>query len=116
MLAEGRRLAKQYRLLIEPDSEVGYVGSAVEMPMVFGEGTTTNACIEDTLDALANTIAVMLALGERPPSSASEDRREVQVNIRLTAKEKIIIDELARRAGFRSISDYLRTSGLRQAS
>lgn len=112
-LIEGQRLAKQYRLIIQPDPDVGYVGSSVEMPLVFGEGATTSACIADTLKALSQTIAVMLALGEHPPSPASLDKREVQVNIRLTAREKMLIDEAARRTGFRSISDFLRTAALR---
>lgn len=86
------------------------------MPLVFGEGATPAACMDDTLEALAVTIAVMLELGQRPPSPASAGKRESQVNVRMNADEKMQIEELARRAGFRSISDYLRTSALRQAS
>jgi predicted RNase H-like HicB family nuclease len=109
-------LAKQYRLVIQPAADGGFTGATAEMPLIFGEGDTIESCARDVLEATAMTIAFALALGEKSPSPASESKREMQVNIRLNSDEKMQIEERARLAGFRSISDYMRVSALRPAS
>lgn len=83
------------------------------MPLVLCRGSTARACVSDTAQALVATTAPMLASGEEPPSPASEGKREVQLNIRLTPDERLRIEERARQAGFRSISDYIRRAALR---
>lgn len=103
-------------MVIDADPDGGYCGCTIELPLVFGTGGTIEACVKDLLEAQTVTVAYLLEIGERPPSPASEDKREVQVNIRLTANEKLLIDEAARRTGFRSISDFIRTASLRHAS
>ena len=52
---------------------------------------------------------------ERPPSPAASGKRETQVNIRLSADEKLRLEEAARKAGFRSLSDFMRSTALSQA-
>lgn len=59
---------------------------------------------------------MFLKIGERPPAPASQNKRESKVNVRLNTTEKMTIEESARRAGFRSISDFIRTAALRSAS
>jgi predicted RNase H-like HicB family nuclease len=112
----GRKLVADYRLLIEADDGAGFIGCAVEMPLVFGEGKTIAACAEDTLEALALAVATMLEKGQRPPSPAREGKREHQVNIRLTADEKLSLEAATTRGGFRSISDFIRAAALDKAS
>lgn len=113
MLAEAEQIARSYRLTIEPDTDLGFRGSSVEMPLVWADGKTLEACAKETLFALAGAVALMLEKGQRPPSPASAGKREEQVNIRLTTDERLQIEEAARREGFRSTSDYMRHSALR---
>lgn len=98
-----------------PDEEIGYLGRTIEMPLVMGSGHTPEACVAETLEATTAVIATILEKGEVPPASSSEGRRDQQVNIRLTAEEKLLLEEASRREGFRSLSDYLRSVGLNRA-
>ncbi|USN99938.1 MAG: ribbon-helix-helix protein, CopG family [Phycisphaeraceae bacterium] len=115
ILRAARELAASYRLLIEPDAEVGYLGRTVELPYAMGDGETIEACVATTMEATVSVVATLLENGERPPTPASEARRDRQVNIRLTADEKERLDEAARAAGFRSVSDYIRHAALKSA-
>jgi predicted RNase H-like HicB family nuclease len=110
---EAEKLAGLYRLLISSHGAKGFVGASVEMPLVLGRGMTETQCIADTREAIVTTIEYMLDKGETPPSPASEGKREVQLNIRLTADERMRIHERARQAGFRSIADFMRRAALR---
>jgi hypothetical protein len=80
-----------------------------------GGGKTIQECVADVLEATTLTIATMLERGERPPSPAKAHKRDQQVNIRLTAEERLSLEEAARREGFRSISDYMRAASLGRA-
>ncbi len=113
LLRRAREIASSYRLTFEADPDVGYLGSSVELPGVFADGKTIEACARETLEALTTTVATLLETGQRPPSPASEGKREQQVNIRLTADERLRIEEAARVEGFRSVSDYIRAAALR---
>lgn len=116
IMAKAKRLADQYRLIIERDQEGdGYLGCSVEMPTVMGGGDDPVACIRDTLEATALSIAVMLEHGETPPSPSREGKRDQQVNLRLTADEKLALDAAANREGFRSLSDYIRSAALNRS-
>jgi hypothetical protein len=85
------------------------------MPYVMADGTTIEACAAETLVATTLAVATMLELGEAPPVPARAGKRDQQVNIRLTAEEKLQLEAAARREGFRSLSDFLRASGLGRA-
>lgn len=80
-----------------------------------GDGLTVEECVEQTMEATIGVIATMLELGESPPTPARAGKRDQQVNIRLTAEEKLQLEAAARREGFRSLSDFLRASGLHRA-
>lgn len=116
ILARARKLARAYQLVISEEPELGYIGRTVEMPFVMADGQTIEACAEEVFEATSGAIATLLEVGERPPTPAYEGKRDQQVNIRLSAEEKLRLEEAARREGFRSLSDYLRTSGLNRAS
>ncbi|MBX3317663.1 MAG: ribbon-helix-helix protein, CopG family [Phycisphaeraceae bacterium] len=111
-----QRLAARYRLVIAPEQGVGYLGRTIELPYVMADGPTINACAEATLEATALAIATALEAGDHPPEPASEGKRELQLNIRLTSDEKSRLDEGARQAGFRNLSDFVRAAALRDAS
>jgi len=101
--------------VLSAEPELGFFGRTVEMPFVMADGPTLQACAESTLEATTTTIATLLEKGEKPPAPAREGKRDQQVNIRLTAEEKLRLEEAARRDGFRSLSDFLRASGLSRA-
>lgn len=104
-------LADQYRLVfqLEPDGE--YLAHPLEMPLVLGSGSTVEACYRDTLEATTLAIATLLERGESPPAPAREGKRDQQVNVRLTAEEKMKLEAAANREG-QSLSDYVRTAAL----
>ncbi len=115
VLRRAQRIAKQYRLVLEPDDEVGFVGHAVELPNVFADGRTANECVRATREALTAAVATMLEAGQRPPAPSAEGKRLMQVNVRLTAYEKQILEEMARQSGYRSVSDFVRAAALSRA-
>jgi len=102
--------------VIEEDQDEGYIGSTIELPLVMGGGKTIAACAKNVLEATTAVIATILEAGETPPAPARDGKRDQQVNIRLTAEEKLRLEEASRREGFRSLSDFLRASGLGRAS
>lgn len=108
-------LAKAYHLVLTEEPEVGYLGRTVEMPLVMADGESIEACARATLEATTAAIATLLEQGQRPPAPARQGKRDQQVNIRLTGEERMRLEEAARRDGFRSLSDYLRASGLMRA-
>jgi predicted RNase H-like HicB family nuclease len=86
----------------------------VEFPTVFTHARTAEACVRKTRKAMMVGVAVMLEAGQAPPLAASEEQRNHQINIRLTAEEKLFIESAARRRGFRGISDFVRSAALAQ--
>lgn len=108
-------IAKTYSLVIEPESELGYFGRTLEMPFVMSDGRTPMKCVENVREATALVVGTMLEEGETPPRPAREGKRTQQVNIRLSAEEKLALEGIAAREGYRSISDYVRASILRRA-
>jgi predicted RNase H-like HicB family nuclease len=115
VLRHARELANKYRILLEPDDELGFMGRAVEMPFVFGDGKTPDSCVEQTRHALIAAIATLLEMNQTPPLPAAENRRVAQINLRVTAEEKLLLEEAARRKGFRGVSDYVRSTSLAEA-
>ena len=57
-------------------------------------------------------VAVMLEAGDAPPLPMTDESRDQQVNIRLTAREKLRIEGAAQRSGFRGVSDFIRAAAL----
>lgn len=109
ILKRAREIVGRYRLILEEDPEVGFLGRSIELPGVMADGPTPEKCVKEVREALAGVVATMLEAGESPPIPASEERRTDQVNIRLTSEEKLLLEEAARRKGFRGVSDYVRT-------
>ena len=80
-----------------------------------GDGKTANQCIENTREALTAAVAYLLEEGQRPPQPASEGTRTMQVNVRLTAEEKALLEVTAKRKGFTGLSDYVRAAAMEVA-
>lgn len=113
LLDKARGIAARYKLVLEADPEVGFIGCAMEMPTVFADGATPDLCVAETREALTAAVATMLEAGRTPPAPISEGRRQEQINIRVSAEEKFRLQEAARSQGFRGVSDYVRATILR---
>ncbi len=108
ILHRAKQIANNYSVILQPHERLGFTGRAVEMPTVFADGSTERKCVQAMREALMVAVAVMLQAGQVPPASMSEQRRQTQVNVRLTAEEKLLLEETAKRRGYRGLSDFLR--------
>jgi predicted RNase H-like HicB family nuclease len=116
ILGAARKIAGQYRLVLESDPDLGFIGSTAEMPLVMADGRTVQRCATRVVEATTAAIATLLERGERPPASARDLVRDQQINIRLSAEEKLRLEATARREGFRNLSDYVRDAALRRSA
>lgn len=107
-----KTLAGQYQYVVKRDSTLGYVGCSVEFPLVMADGKTAAVCVEQLEEATALAVQAMLDAGEVPPSPSSEEKRDVQVNVRVSGLERLAFESAAKRKGFRSISDFLRAAAM----
>ena len=115
ILAEARKRAEEYQV-INSRQEGHWYGRGLELPHVFGDGATPAACIDQTRDALAAAVAYLLEQNEKPPTPAREGRRTHQVNVRLTAEDRAILETTACRKGFQGRSDFVRAAALEESS
>lgn len=115
VLNKAKRLAGQYRMTLEKNDKLGFIGSSLELPTVFADGATPEACYQATEDALMVAVATMLECGQVPPQPVSARKRTEQVNVRLTAEEKMVISNAASSLGFRGISDFIRNMAMNRA-
>jgi predicted RNase H-like HicB family nuclease len=114
LLQRGRELASQYSILFRPSEQHGFSATCLEFPTVFVHGKTVAQCDKKAREALAIGVAVMLEQGDTPPLPASDERRDQQVNIRLTSEEKLLLEDSARRRGYRGLSDFMRAAAMSQ--
>ena len=111
VLAEAQAVASEYQVILQSE-EGHWYGRGLEMPHVFGDGKTPDACIVDTRKALTAAVAYLLESGQKPPAPAREGLRTTQVNVRLTAQEKAVLESTAKRKGFQGLSDFIRAAAL----
>jgi len=109
--AKAQDIAVQYQIVVRLE-DGHYFGRGVEMPTVMGDGKTADQCVKNTHEALVLAVAYMLEKDEVPPAPAMEGKRDQQVNIRLSAEERLSIEAAARRAGFTGIADFVRAAAL----
>ena len=112
VLRKAKKIAADYRIVLERDERLGFIGSSVELPTVFADAKTLDKCYKATQEALMVAVATMIECGQRPPQPASAGRRTEQVNVRLTAEEKLLFANAAMNLGFKGISDFIRNIAL----
>jgi len=112
--AKARAITQVYQVIVACEDGHWY-GRGLEMPRVFGDGKTANQCIENTREALTVAVAYLLEEGQRPPTPAADGRRTMQVNVRLTAEEKALLEVTAQRKGFSGLSDFVRAAAMEVA-
>jgi predicted RNase H-like HicB family nuclease len=113
-LAKARKIAAQYQVILACEDGHWY-GRGLELPGIHGDGKTVNECVENTREALAGWVACLLEEGRRPPAPAREGARTAQVNIRMTAEEKALLETTAKRKGFSGLSDFVRAAAMELA-
>src|SRR5665213_3395587 len=113
ILRRARQIALQYRVVVWFDEEAGeYYGRGVELPNAMGDGATPDACVANTREAFEAVVAYMIEKGQSPPPPASEEVRVEQVNVRLTAEEKLALETAAQSQGYKGLSDFVRAAAL----
>jgi predicted RNase H-like HicB family nuclease len=95
-----------------PEPPAEWYGHALAYPEAMGDGKTPEQSIKETREALLAAVATMLEDGQTPPAPARQGVRTEQVNVRLTAEEKAVLESKAKSRGFRGLSDFIRTSAL----
>lgn len=112
VLSKAKKLVSDYKIILEKNDRLGFIGSSVELPTVFVDARTPEKCYESVQDALMVAVATMIECGQRPPQPASANKRTEQVNVRLTTEEKMIFTNEAMNLGFKGLSDFLRNTAL----
>jgi hypothetical protein len=106
-------IVKGYQLKLIPTSGGQFIGTSAELPLVATKAAS-DRIVEATHEALLGAVLAMLSEGIDPPPPVSA-RRDIQVNVRVSATEKEIIETAARSSGLRGVSEYLRTAALERA-
>lgn len=121
-MSDAEVLARWYqRVLWQIPSDVRRSGrllwrcKTVELELVSVADTPEEA-LEESLLQSALVIVEMRQDGIPPPEPLAGLPRDQQVNIRLTAEERLTLESLANREGFRSVSDYVRSAALGRTS
>ena len=108
VLANAKEIIDGYHIILEKNDKMGYIASSVELPTVFADGKKEIECFRAIREALTGAVATMITCGRKPPQSMSANKRTEQINIRLTAYEKILLTNKAVNLGFKGISDLVR--------
>lgn len=115
VLQQAATMVADYQIILTSEEDGQWYGRGLELPHVYGDGSTPEKCVTETREALTATVAYMLEQGQSPPMPAKQGKRTTQVNVRLTADEKAILEGTARRKGFEGLSDFLRAAALESA-
>jgi predicted RNase H-like HicB family nuclease len=113
ILRRAEKIARRYQVIVWFDEECGeYYGRGVELPTALGDGATPDDCVAHTREAFIAVIAFMLEEGQSPPPPAVGGLRTEQVNVRLSAEEKLALETAAQSQGYKGISDFVRAAAL----
>jgi predicted RNase H-like HicB family nuclease len=107
ILRRAAEIAGKYQVILQLEGD-DYIGRGLELPNAFEDGKTPDECVSKTREMFVTAVATMLEDGEVPPPPASEGKRTEQVNVRLSADEKLILETTARRRGYAGLADYMR--------
>ncbi|HEY8751125.1 MAG TPA: hypothetical protein VIM11_24290 [Tepidisphaeraceae bacterium] len=108
VLRRARPIAARYQVIIGQEGD-DYIGRGLELPNAFEDGRTPDECVKKTREMFVTVVAAMIEAGEVPPPPASEGKRTEQVNVRLSAEEKLVLEASARRHGHAGLAEYIRS-------
>jgi len=110
-IATARKMAHVYKYTVWPEGGEWW-SRCVELPNCLGDGKDVESALASAREAVTAGLASDLAAGLPAPAPAREQIRSEQVNIRLSADEREIIQANASRAGFKGMADYVRSVAL----
>jgi predicted RNase H-like HicB family nuclease len=113
--SEAERLVRQYQVVLHCEDDHWY-GRGLEFLQVFADGDTADECVAETRKAMQGVVAFLIESGRSPPAPAREGARHQQVNVRLTAEERLLFESAARRKGFAGLSDFFRSAATKEAA
>jgi predicted RNase H-like HicB family nuclease len=115
ILTRARAIADQYQLVMWREDGEWY-GRGVEVPNAMDDGKTPDECAANVREALVSHVAYLLEKGEAPPPAVATRTRAEQINLRLTADEKLTLETAAKQGGFGGVSDFVRTVAMKAAA
>ncbi len=114
LLVIAQKFVDKYEIILVKQGGEWY-GRGLEMSTVFADGKTPDECIKNTKEALMAAATHLLEQGKIVPAPATAGKRTEQVNVRLTAEEKIILTATAKSRGFKGVGDFIRSQALAPA-
>jgi predicted RNase H-like HicB family nuclease len=114
VMAKAKVVAQQYQVILSCEGGHWY-GRGLELPQIHGDGKNVSQCVENTREAFQGWVAYLIEEGQRPPTPAREGTRTMQVNVRLTAEEKALLEATAKQKGFSGLSDFVRAAAMEVA-
>jgi predicted RNase H-like HicB family nuclease len=111
VVKRAREIASKYQVIIQQE-EGEFIGRGLELPNAYEDGGTADECVKKTREMFVTVVAAMIEAGEVPPPPASEGKRTEQVNVRLSAEEKLVLEASARRHGNAGLAEYIRSVAL----
>lgn len=109
------RFGEQYKIVLEMTEKDKVLARCLEIPTAFAIASTPSAAVKKLREVVTVIVATMLEMGKRAPAPSAEGKREAQVNVRLSSEERLLLEEAARKQGFKGLSDYFRSAALRAA-
>ncbi len=113
IVKHAKEIVERYQVVMRRESD-GYLARGLELPGALGSGATPAACLESTKESMAAVVAFMLERGETPPVSAADETKLVQLNVRISAGEKLMFEEAARQRG-QGLSEFIRSAAVERA-
>lgn len=115
IVRRAKEIAAGYEVVIRFDREDGeYYGRGLELPNALGDGETPALCLDATMESMVAVVAFMLERGELPPPPASDQTKLVQLNVRISTREKLMFEEAARQNG-QGLSEFIRSAAVERA-
>lgn len=114
-LAAAKKALDAYEIILSHENGE-WIATWMEHDSVIGAGATPQAAVEECRGCMEALLAYMAEEGQKFPPCAKEEVRTEQVNVRLSLREKAILDRLSKNRGFRGVADFLRSLALSESS
>lgn len=113
-LKAAKAAVEDYEIVLHHE-EGEWVARGVELYTCIGSGATPDAAVKDCREVMVAHLAFMAEDGDPFPATMREVKRTEQVNLRMTMREKTILERMSVASGFRSMSDFIRSAALDKA-
>lgn len=105
-----RAAVETYRVVIAPCKGGGFIGYTLEVPAVVSFAPTRHECLDKVLEDQGIALTAMLEYGIESPGAT--EKRDLLLNLRVSAEEKARLRQAAKQSGRESLSDYVRIAAL----